>query len=89
MTDDTERLTPPPRRRPTGTLSLDERLGGIEDKQDEILDALNKGSTSFATLHLRVRAIEIIIYSGCSITLIGVVGALLYQVIKGGPAGHP
>lgn len=86
--DETDQLTPAPHRR-RGDLSLEQRLDGLEEGQRLILDKLNGGSVLFSGQHLRIRALEVIVYSACALGLIAIVGAILFLVIKGGVAGHP
>jgi hypothetical protein len=94
MTDDddsTDRLTPRPQvalRRHRGDLTLEDRLDAIEVTQQQILEKMSEGSTSFSTLRLRLLAVETIVYSACAIGLAGLVGSLLFLVLKGGPVGH-
>lgn len=84
MQEDDDRLTPPPRRR-HGELTLDDRLDGLEEGQQKILEKL----TQFSGIHIRIRALEFVVYGSCSIAGVGVIGSLLYLILKGGPAGHP
>ena len=91
--ESTERIsaprTLPGLRRQRGDMTLDERLAAIEETQERILDKLGQGNTSFASLHLRMRALEVIVYGACGLGMVGLVGSVLYLVLKGGPAGHP
>lgn len=90
MADDeeTDRLTPPPHRR-RGDMTLEQRLDGLEEGQRQILEKLSGGSVQFSSFGLRLRALECIVYGSCALAGTGVVGSLLYLVLKGGPAGHP
>ena len=72
-----------PRR---GDMTLDDRLEAIETTLQDILKVQTANSTKEAQIHLRLRALEIIVYGGCAMALTAVVGALLVLVIKG---GHP
>lgn len=72
-----------------GDLTLEDRLEAIEDTQQEILIKLGDGTTSFSALRLRLMALEVIVYGAAGLGLAGLVGSVLYLVLKGGPAGHP
>jgi hypothetical protein len=91
--DSTDRITPPHQlralRRHRGDITLDERLDAIEDSLEDIRDKLGNGSSTFASISLRLKMIELIVYTGCGVTLLAVLGALIYLVVKGGSAGHP
>lgn len=56
-------------------MSLEERLERIED-------ALTGIKESIAGLPLRVRALEIVVYGGCGIALISLLGAVVALVLK-------
>lgn len=79
----------PASRTRRGDLTLEDRLEAIEDTQQEILTKLGDGTASFSTLRLRLMAIEAIVYGATGLGLAGLVGSVLYLVLKGGPAGHP
>lgn len=58
-----------------GSLSLEQRLDNIEATLKDIQAAING-------LPLRVRALEIVVYGGCGVVLIAILGALLALVIR-------
>ena len=60
-----------PHRRRRGDVTLDDRLDQIEDKLDKLMDT-----------HVRLRALEIIVYGACGMALTSLVGAVLYLVIR-------
>lgn len=90
--DDTDTHTPrplPALRRNRGDLTLEDRLDSIEETQQLILEKLSTGNATFASMLIRLRALEYIVYGAVMMALVGVAGSLLYLVLHGGPAGHP
>jgi hypothetical protein len=65
-----------------GALTLDERLGHIETTLAKLVESLGAGATSFATLGLRVRILEIIVYGACGLGLTALAGALIALVVR-------
>jgi hypothetical protein len=61
-----------------GNLTLDERLERIEDALKNLREAIDG-------LPLRVRALEIVVYGGCGVALVAVLGALVTLVVKNHP----
>lgn len=61
-----------------GAVSLEDRLDAMEDKIDKLLE----GQSTTATISLRLRALEVIVYGACGLGLMAIVSALLYLVIK-------
>ena len=61
-----------------GDLSLDARLDRIEDAQEAILDRLNDQ----ASMAIRVRALEAVVYGACGLGLVSLCVALVGKVIK-------
>jgi hypothetical protein len=66
--------TPSSNRRHSGDLSVDDRLEAIEAKLDKLLD--NTGS-----LPDRVQKLEYVVYGGCGVILLAVLGALVALVV--------
>jgi len=56
-----------------------EKMSG---KLDEIITHLSEGNTKFATIMLRLRNLEAIVYTGLGFVLLGVLGGILALVIK-------
>ncbi len=80
---ETDRYTPAPHRpRRHGDLNLEDRLAGIEEKQDQILEKLGEGNTRFATNDLRISSLEKIVYGICAVIGVAVVGAGLALIIR-------
>jgi hypothetical protein len=65
-----------------GNLTLDERLERIEGAQTRANGALDAIKDAIAGLPLRVRALEIVVYGGCGVALIALLGALIALVLK-------
>lgn len=86
--DETDRLTPVPHRR-RGDITLEDRLEMIEQTLHRLVEKLSDGTNEFSSLRVRIRALEFVVYGSCGIVGTGVIGSLLYLVLKGGPAGHP
>ena len=55
-------------------------LERIESKLDKIQERLGEGAVNFATSAMRIRALEVITYSGCGLGLIYIVNKLLSGV---------
>ncbi len=68
--------------------SFQQRLDSMDEKLDGRFDSINKtlgdGSTNFATIEIRLKILELVVYSGIGLVLTGVLGALLFLVIKSG-----
>ena len=52
-------------------------LARIDAKLDQVLERLAKGDTNFATLQLRVRALEVVVYGGVGLGLVYLVNKVL------------
>lgn len=61
-----------------GDLSLDARLDRIEDAQEEILKRLN----DHASMQIRLRALEAVVYGACGLGLVSLCVALVGKVVK-------
>ena len=59
--------------------SLDSRLDKLQATLDAVLSRLGCGDVSLATISVRVRILELIVYGGVALALIAMIGA----VIKG------
>ncbi len=71
--------TPVGTSRHRGEITLDERLDAIEATLKAIMEKIDG-------LPIRVRALEVVVYSGCGVVLLAVLGALIALVVR---AGHP
>ena len=69
--------TPAAGTQPPHPCDKDERFDKLNEKLDKIVGMLAEGNTQFATLHLRVRALEVVVYGGCALALIYLVNQLL------------
>ncbi len=58
-----------------GSLTPAERLASIEKKLDTILE-------SYASVPIRLRALETVVYGGCGVCLLAVLGAVVTLVIR-------
>ncbi len=58
-----------------GNLTLDERLERIEGQLNKIQEAIDGIPT-------RVRALEFVVYGGCGVVLVAVLGALIALVLR-------
>lgn len=65
--DETTPIGNPLRHR--GEITLDDRLGAIEETLKAIMDKIDG-------LPIRVRALEIVVYTGCGVVLLAVLGAV-------------
>lgn len=79
MTDHEHETTRVPR---AGTLTIDERLEAIEKLLQSLVDKLAAGQTKFATIQLRLLALEIVVYGACGLGLMGLAGALVALVLR-------
>ncbi len=68
--------------------AMQNRLDQIDDKFtakfDAFADLLATGKQTFATMELRLRALEIIVYGACGMALVSVLGAALYFFVRQG-----
>lgn len=65
-----------------GSKTIDDRLDDIETGLGDIMKSLSVGATSFATIALRVRILEIIVYGACGLGLTAIAGALIALVLR-------
>lgn len=65
-----------------GSVTLEDRLDTIEALLRTLTDRIAEGNTQFATLNLRVRALEVIVYGACGLALLGIAGAIIALVVK-------
>lgn len=84
MSHDAYEITPT-----RGVKTLDDRLEAMEATLEHIVKTLGVGATSFATIALRVRILEIIVYGACGLGLTSIAGALIFLVIRGAPVVTP
>lgn len=57
-------------------------IKNFDKKLDEILKRLGNGDVNFATISLRIKLLEIVVYGAVSIGLIAVARALVAGVFK-------
>jgi hypothetical protein len=65
-----------------GSLTPAERLASIEKKQDEMRAILDELRALIASLPLRVRALEVVVYGGCGLCLTALLVAVIALVVK-------
>ena len=63
-------------------MSDENKLVEIDRKVTQILDRLGKGDVSLATIALRVKILELVVYGGVSITLTGVMVSVLAGLLR-------
>lgn len=69
-----------------GNMTSAERLERIESLLEGLIARLAVGDTSIATISLRLRALEIVVYGACGLGLMALAYALLAIVVHQGAA---
>ena len=66
----------------TVVTNISQRFDSIDAKLKTIDEKLGDGKISFATILLRVRALEVVVYGACSVGLLAIAGAIITMVVK-------
>lgn len=65
--------------------SLADKVDEIHVDVKAILLAISRGDTTFATIVLRLKILELVVYGGVGLVLLTVAGIVLARTIGGGP----